>query len=68
MSGGTIRRVRFRMDGHPETPVDGHRRDCPDGQWTFTVPLGGGLNRWRCSCGHQCLDLGFVFVGEPEPE
>jgi hypothetical protein len=66
MSGGTIRRVRFRMDGHPETPVDGHRRDC-DGQWVMVRPV-FDFNRWRCSCGYQCHDVGFVFVGEPEPE
>jgi hypothetical protein len=63
---GTIRRVRFRRDGHPETPVDGHRRDCPDGQWVMATPV-DSFNRWRCSCGHVCHDIGFVFVGEPEP-
>lgn len=62
-----IRRVRFRRDGHPETPVDGHRRDCPDGRWVFVNPrTGGDFMQWTCSCGHKCYDVGFVYADEED--
>lgn len=58
----TVRSVRFRRDGHPETRVDDHRRHC-DGRWVFVKPLMDFM-QFTCSCGVKVLDVPFVFADD----